>query len=488
MIYGIASQTLRQMINMIRSGLPKTNNPKKIIIAGAGIAGLVAASLLKKAGHFVNLIEGSNRVGGRILTLREPFIEDQYMEAGPMRIPSVHHLTLEYLNKFRLPVSEFINSTPYDLYYVNGVKTRLKYILRNPDILRFPVAEWEKGKAPLDLLKIVTKPIQEYLSEDSEKSWSNLEKQFDKYSLEFFLRYNPVERSLSSGAVEMLKVLLSLEGFPHLSFLQIYRELQYLLEPNMKFYEIAGGFDKLPNAFLPELTENIHFKQKVKKIVHDREQIHIHTCHTESSVPYEFKGDLAIITIPFSSFQQVEVVPQSMFSYHKWRAIRELHYVPATKIGLQFKRRFWEENGLLGGQSVTDLPIRFSYYPSSGIGTKTGGIIIASYTWEDDTLPWDSLIEEDRIKQALENLAVLYGKKIYQEFIAGASYSWSQNPYSSGGFSLFRPEQATTIGPYISNPENRIHFAGEHTSHFPAWIQGGIESGIRVAMEVNNLP
>jgi monoamine oxidase len=110
------------MISIIRNGLPKTQIPKKIIIVGAGMAGLVAASLLKQAGHHVTIIEACERVGGRVYTLRADFSDGQYLEAGAMRIPHTHLLTLEYIKKFQLPVNRFINSTPNDIIYLRGIK------------------------------------------------------------------------------------------------------------------------------------------------------------------------------------------------------------------------------------------------------------------------------------------------------------------------------------------------------------------------------
>ena len=81
-------------------------------------------------------------------------------------------------------------------------------------------------------------------------------------------------------------------------------------------------------------------------------------------------GDLVIVTIPFSTMRFVEVDPFDSISHEKWKAIRELHYMPATKIGIQFKSRFWEEQGQLGGRIITDLPIRYAYYPVMELGRK----------------------------------------------------------------------------------------------------------------------
>jgi monoamine oxidase len=115
-------------------------------------------------------------------------------------------------------------------------------------------------------------------------------------------------------------------------------------------------------------------------------------------------------------------------------------------------------------------------------------VILASYTWEDNTVPWDSLSNEERLDYALKNLSFIHGKHVYREFETGASHSWVRYPYSAGAYTMFKPEQATELGPYISTPEGRVHFAGEHASSNHAWIQGAIESGIRVAHEVNDLP
>src|SRR5688572_32214201 len=76
------------------------DRPKRVLVIGAGLSGLVAAYELSKAGHAVTVLEAQHRVGGRVLTLREPWADGLYVEAGAARIPDNHDLTLGYVQKF----------------------------------------------------------------------------------------------------------------------------------------------------------------------------------------------------------------------------------------------------------------------------------------------------------------------------------------------------------------------------------------------------
>src|SRR5215216_1701393 len=93
---------------------------RKVVILGAGMAGLVAAYELSKLGHDVTVLEARTRPGGRVHTLRELFSDGLYAEAGAARIPDNHDLTLKYVKEFALPLEPFYPSQLNALIFDRG--------------------------------------------------------------------------------------------------------------------------------------------------------------------------------------------------------------------------------------------------------------------------------------------------------------------------------------------------------------------------------
>jgi monoamine oxidase len=451
--------------------------PKKVVIVGAGMAGLVAGYELKRAGHTPLILEAQHRVGGRVHTLRDPFTEGLYAEVGAMRIPRAHVLTLAYIDKWGLKTNDFTMDNPNAYYYIGGRKMRIAEANADPSLLGFELGPAEMGCTAGQLWGRAIKPLVDLLEKDGEAAWDEIVSTYDQYSTREFL----MARGWSEGAIEMYGLLENQEAVMNSSFLEVFREDAGHYYTNM--LEIQGGTDRLPHAFLPELAGNIRFGAKMIAIDQSPDDVTIHY----QTVAGRFKqtADYAIITVPFPVLRHVEVLKP--FARAKQRAIRQLHYDASAKILFQCKRRFWEEDdGVFGGGTITDLPIRNLYYPDHG--RETGrGVILASYTWSEDAQRWGSLFHHDRIEQALEDVAQIH-PQVLEEFEVGASWMWHDDEFAGGAFALFDPEQQTLLHQQIIAPEGRIRFAGEHASLHHAWIQGAIESGLREAIAVHCAP
>src|SRR5919112_4050948 len=108
-----------------RGGLRRRGTPKKVIIIGAGLAGLSAAYELTQAGHDVTVLEARQRPGGRVHTLRDAFAEGLYAEAGATRIPNHHHFTLKYSELFGLTLEPFQPPDVPTVYHVRGQRIKV---------------------------------------------------------------------------------------------------------------------------------------------------------------------------------------------------------------------------------------------------------------------------------------------------------------------------------------------------------------------------
>ena len=456
---------------------PRLGPRKQVVVVGAGLAGLVAAFELRRQGHQVTVLEAQNRVGGRIYTLREPFAPGRYAEAGGMRIPRAHDLTLRYCELFGLELRPFVMGNSKALVYLGGQRMTKAEADRDPGRLPFALADHERGRTADELWEAAVGELRTMVEHEGAKAWEHIAREYDQYSLYEFLRF----KGWSRGAIEYFTVVNFLESDMHNSLVEILRE--DLGKAYVDMQEIVGGMDGLPNAFFAQLGEEVRFGANVFAIDQDPDRVTVHF-KTEAG-RYSLDADYAIVTIPFPVLRSVEIL--TSFSPAKQRAIRQLNYHASTKILFQVRQRFWEdEDDIRGGGTVTELPIRRMNYPTPD-PTTSRGVLLASYTWGQDALQWGAMDEETRLEEALDDVARIH-PRIRQEYEGGASYAWYNDRWARGAFAMFAPEQQTDLQADIVRPEGRIHFAGEHCSLYHAWIQGALESGIRAAQAIHERP
>ncbi|MGH2427890.1 MAG: flavin monoamine oxidase family protein [Candidatus Limnocylindria bacterium] len=466
----------KELLDTPPQGLGRREQPpKRVVIIGAGLAGLVAGFELKRQGHEPIILEAQNRVGGRVHTLRS-FGPGLYAEAGAMRIPRAHDLTLAYCELFGLELRPFMMGNPKGLVHVGGVRMTAEEAARDPGSLPFELAEHERGRSPQALWEDAIADLRAAVESGGDAGWQQIVREYDRYSLYDFLRL----RGFSEGAIEYYAVMNFLEADMHNAVVEILRE--ELGKAFVDMQEIVGGMDRLPDAFYHRLEREVRLGAEVHAIDQDPASVTVH--YKTEAGRFTLSADYAICTVPFSVLRSIEML--TPLSRDKQRAIRQLNYHASTKILFQVRRRFWEDEGITGGATVTDLPVRRLNYPTPDPTTERG-VLLASYTWGQDALQWGAMDPETRLEEALDDVARIH-PQVRDEFEVGASYAWYGDRWARGAFAMFAPEQQTNLQDDIVRPEGRIHFAGEHCSLYHAWIQGALESGIRSARQIHEAP
>jgi monoamine oxidase len=455
------------------AGLERRGPPKKVIVVGAGLAGLSAAYELTHAGHDVTVLEARTRPGGRVHTLRGIFAEGLYAEAGAARIPDHHRFTLKYAELFGLTLDPFQPPGLPSVYYVRGK--------------RIPVTPGQKVEWPYELTqeerelgiggmrqKYVWSMLGE-LGDVTDPSWPSPE------TLEKYDRMNRSDFWRSRGASPEAVALLSVGGIDDRaetwSTLFMLRN-QALNRKLNRYFKIRGGTDLLPLAFAARLSEKIHYGAPVVRI--EQSAHGVKAIFRRAGAYHTLTADRLICAVPFSVQKNIEVAPA--FSIEKQRAVEQLPYLSASKIFLQSRTRFWVENGQ-SGFATTDLPIS-QVWDASFNQPGTRGVLQA-FPISLHSRRVTGMSETERVDFALDQVERVF-PGMREQFEGGATKCWDEDEWARGATAYYKPGQFGSLLPHVARPEGRIHFAGEHTSVWiDGWMQGALESGDRVAREVN---
>ena len=374
-------------------------------------------------------------------------------------------------------------------------------LLHDSDIT--PCQAWDKwinvwSQFPLDgFLQSTYEAVMTKVKKNVQKEKQTLNSQACLTNLEELKKYLP----WPEAAITAYSVFSYTQQLDQ-SLVQYLREqLGQWWSPDM--HRIEGGMFLLPEAFTkkdnggwnPEvfLHDKIHFNRTVKEIIYkfheddpDKNHVKVKGYFSNSRQPFHFGGDAVIVASPINILRQIKYTPRDEKTepppkkFHK--AIEDIFTGPATKLFIQTKTRFWEDEGIYGGFSKTNLPIGQLHYPTNVEGEHPGekGILLV-YTWKTEALLFGSLDPATALHEAVEEIATIH-PQIKNQVETGAVCAWYNHPTAQGAYTLLKPNQYLNVR-YMMEPMANIFFAGEGLSFAAGWIQGALESGLRAAYQ-----
>ena len=443
---------------------------KKILVAGAGLAGLTAALELVRAGHDVTVLEAQAREGGRVHTLRDPFSEGVHGEAGAVRIADNHTDVLAYVNEFGLELEPYLG--PGDPVWVMQGQ---RLIERSGKPFEFPVPlrDDERGFTVGELWARYTMPVLAEAAKAPSDPWPPESlRPFDQLNLRGFY----VKAGASTAAADLITLGYDVETRSALATLQ-----SELLESlAKKWFRIKGGSDLLPRALAQRLRTRLRYGCALTGVRQDAESVEVTV--VGSGGQEQLKADALVVTLPAPLLRQVSFDPG--LAADKMELIRTLEMTPASRLFLQTRERFWMKEKLNGVAYVDGLSMRL--WPGAPGPEKERGIL---HTCSEGraSLALDSLPDDARLSAVLSDAERAFPG--ISKVVEGHAYrSWTADPWQRGAFTGFRPGETARAYAILSRPEGRIYFAGEHASRAPGWMQGAVESGLRAAVDINARP
>lgn len=461
-----------------------------VLVLGAGIAGLLAAYELNKAGYKVKVLEYREKAGGRAWTLRGgdvytelggftqkcQFDNGLYINPGPWRIPYHHYGVLDYCRELDVELEPFIQLN-MNAYYHNqnafgGKPQRIRHVLNDMQghVAELLAKATQQGKLDAPFNKEDQEKLVEALRE-----WGALDKDLRYVAgpgVSFKRGYDVdpggglMPRAVDSKPLDF-KALLDSGLWTNIAQFQEYEYHQSIFQPK-------GGMDMIAQGFAKKIDNLVQYRSKVTRIQQNEKSVTVTYTDLASGKETQASADWCVCTIPFSILSQMplDVGPKMR------EGIKAVPYDSSFKAGIQFKRRFWEEDErIFGGVTYTSLPLRNLSYPSCDFNKGGKGVVLSCYTFGPDAYNFSGMEPGKRLQEVV-NLASQIHPQVKKEFDNGISVGWHRVPWTNGCYGMWTEEARKEHYDNVCQIDGRMIMAGEHISFWPAWIEGAVLSSM----------
>ncbi len=465
---------------------------RRVVIIGAGIAGMVLAYELRSAGYQPQVLEARSRPGGRNWTLRggdtvaevnstQQVVWDReeqlYFNPGPARLPHGHEGILAYCRMLGVQLEVMSNENRAALMQ---------------DDRAFDGQPQLNGRVVNDGRGYVAELAAKAIDQDRLAQPVSTE---DKDRLRAFLRsFGALDKDLvyrgSRRAGWATPPDAAQPGTPHppLDLRQIlasefwYGPMQFgeLSTMAATMMQPAGGMGRIGEAFGRALGEAITYDAVVTQLRRTEAGVRITWKHEASGAENRIEAPYVIITVPFSALGGIDVD----FAPATRSAIASVDYVPAGKVAFQATRRFWEtDQQIYGGISWTSRPSTQVWYPSAGL-QQPKGILVGAYIWSEEIgNAFAAKPPAQRLDDTLRDVACLH-PQAPPLLGQGVSVAWKNVPYSGAAWAEWDTAARATQFPILLKGDGPYLFAGEHMSFINGWQEGAVRSAHKVLGDI----
>jgi monoamine oxidase len=445
---------------------------RRVVVLGAGLAGLCAAYGLQRNGFDVIVLEAQDRVGGRVQTVRMGFQRGGHAEMGALRIFETHEHTLKYVREFGLPLRPYDNGQR--AFHLQG-----RRFLAPPAGQPWPLQGFGPGEQP-DPAALFAKYLLSGFGKLGQLDAPGWPAQFasalelDATTMAGYMK--------SQGASDTwLDWFRAQEG----NIGRINAAAGFAVESisgGKTVQSIEGGNDALPKAFAAALGQRVKYRSRVLRIAQSNSRVSVN--YIDRGGLHELRADHCVCALPFAPLRQVRIT--TAFSQAKMAAIDQLRYMPAARCYFQTRSQFWKHDplGELGGLNLvgTDTRAGRVWNTSSQQADPSTGMLHC-YMFDAEASEFSSHGPQARVA-AMRGLMTELVPGLQDQVIGVAHKAWHEDPWAGGGWGWTQPGQMQWMFEAMRRAEGRVHFAGEHTSLWVAWMNGALESGERVVSEI----